>query len=150
MKTGSSFLMDTNILVRGASETDPQHDIAVEAVESLTKKRQNLCLLPQNIIEFCNVATRPADKNGLGLTVKETLERVADFERVFKLLPEDKAIFARWKILVEKHEVKGKNVHDARIAASIQFHQIEHLLTFNVDDFKRFDGFNIVHPKDVL
>ena len=149
MKTGS-FLLDTNILVRSANSDDLNHTVATQAIKKLSDKKHQIYLLPQNIIEFCSVSTRPKINNGLGLTVKETLERVKKFENFFGVLSEDSAIFARWKILVEKHEVKGKNVHDARIAASIQFHQIEHLLTFNVDDFKRFDGFNIVHPKDVL
>jgi predicted nucleic acid-binding protein len=44
----------------------------------------------------------------------------------------------------------GVQVHDARIAASMNAHGITHLLTFNSGDFKRFQGIIALSPQDVI
>ncbi len=43
----------------------------------------------------------------------------------------------------------GKQVHDARLVAAMITHHITHLLTFNIDDFKRFSAIVVVHPRSV-
>lgn len=43
----------------------------------------------------------------------------------------------------------GKKVHDARLVAAMITHQITHLLTFNIDDFKRFSEIVVVDPRSV-
>ncbi len=58
-------------------------------------------------------------------------------------------VFSRWLELVTTHDVKGKQIHDARLAASLKAHNIETLPTLNSDDFKRYDV-NVVHPREVL
>ncbi|AFZ49485.1 hypothetical protein [Dactylococcopsis salina] len=65
----SSYLVDTNILLRSADRSHPSSTSATNAIEIL--------LLP--------------------------------------LLPETPAIFEQWEKLVKTYEVKGVNVHDARL-----------------------------------
>jgi predicted nucleic acid-binding protein len=45
--------------------------------------------------------------------------------------------------------VVGKQAHDARLVAVTLVHGITHLLTFNTDDFKRYDEITVVNPKDI-
>jgi predicted nucleic acid-binding protein len=45
--------------------------------------------------------------------------------------------------------VKGVEVYDARIVASMNVHGIGHLLTFDINDFKRYKGISVVSPADV-
>ncbi|MEA5618184.1 hypothetical protein VB711_10105 [Cronbergia sp. UHCC 0137] len=59
-------------------------------------------------------------------------------------------IFTEWESLVIKHQVMGKQVHDARLAAAMVAHNITHLLTFNVDDFKRFSVIVVVDPRSIV
>jgi len=59
------------------------------------------------------------------------------------------AIFSEWEQLVIKHQVMGKQVHDARLVAAMVSHNITHLLTFNLDDFKRFSEIIAVDPRNV-
>jgi predicted nucleic acid-binding protein len=47
-------------------------------------------------------------------------------------------------------EIKGKNAHDARLAAAAMRHGVPALLTFNADDFKRFERLTILTPALVL
>jgi predicted nucleic acid-binding protein len=67
----------------------------------------------------------------------------------FPLLDDIPAIFAVWLRLVTTHQVTGRRVHDARLAAVMLAHGVTHLLTFNGDDFRQFTEIVIVEPPDV-
>jgi len=95
------------------------------------------------------VATRPVDVNGLGLTPVVTAQRVEEFLQRFDLLSDQTRVFTYWRALVERYERKGKQVHDARLVAVMQAHGVEHLLTFNVDDFKAYTDIKAMHPAEV-
>jgi predicted nucleic acid-binding protein len=41
----------------------------------------------------------------------------------------------------------GKQIHDANLVATMRAHRVRHLMTFNVDDFRRYAGIiDIVTP----
>jgi hypothetical protein len=40
-------------------------------------------------------------------------------------------------------------VYDARLAATMLVHGIEHLLTLNVTDFSRYSGLMALHPNSI-
>ena len=67
-----SFLLDSNILVRLSQLESPQHPTANAAIMFLYSNSEKLFIVPQNIVEFWSVATRPVEKNGLGLSIPET------------------------------------------------------------------------------
>ena len=83
------YLADTNIILRLAEPAHPMHRAALNAVKKLFADGHNLCLIPQNLIEFWNVATRPANKNGLGWTTAQTDAEVGGLEAVFTILPDN-------------------------------------------------------------
>ncbi len=143
------YLTDTNIILRLSEPAHPMHGEALRAVKKLFNDGHNLCLIPQNLIEFWNVATRPANKNGLGWTTAQTDTEVADLESIFTILPDSPAIYAEWRRLVVIHSVSGKQVHDTRLAAAMNIHNITNLLTFNTDDFKRFSNIITTNPTTV-
>lgn len=68
---------------------------------------------------------------------------------VFTLLAETTEVFTLWLELVTNHQVHGKQVHDTKLVAIAKAHDVEHLLTLNGDDFKRFD-LSVVHPNEVV
>lgn len=144
-----SYLVDTNILLRSAQPSHPMHADATRAVGQLLADGEILSVIPQNIIEYWAVATRPVSANGLGLSVDETILEVARLKSIFQILPDNAAIFSEWEGLVSKHSVKGKEVHDARIVAAMLAHGVTHLLTFNTDDFKRYTQITAINPADV-
>ena len=63
-----SYLLDTNILLRFIVPEHPLNGVRVEATDKLKADNKKLFIAPQNLIELWNVATRPKQKNGLGLT----------------------------------------------------------------------------------
>ena len=56
-------LLDTNILLRLLNPADPEYGIVRSAVDALVARGDQLCFVWQNLVEFWNVCTRPADKN---------------------------------------------------------------------------------------
>jgi len=129
------YLIDTTILARLANAADAQH------------------ITPQVLVEFRNVATRPAAVNGLGLSTIDTEAQAATFEARFALLAETADIYPAWKALVGALGVIGKQVHDARLVAVCHVYGVTHLLTFNVSHFVRLAGFGagvvVVDPTGV-
>ena len=144
------ILADTTILVRAVNLDDPLYTAAAEALEALVARGRVLVIAPQNIMEFWAVATRPKEaRGGLGLSQQLTRAEVAGFARTFRLLPETRQVFAEWVRLAEQCAVAGKQVHDARLAAWMRVHGISEILTFNVDDFRRYPGITPVDPREV-
>ncbi len=144
-----SYLVDTNVLLRYAQKSHMMRPDARRALVTLRKQAEELCIIPQNIIEFWAVATRPLANNGLGLIVDEAARETKKLKRIFKLLPDAPAIFAEWEQLVIRHQVTGKPTHDTRLVAAMMAHHLTHILTFNTDDFKRFSGITVVNPTSV-
>lgn len=133
-----AYLLDTNILLRTLVTEDPSYQCTQDAITSLRRARERLFIAPQNLIELWNVATRPADKNGLGLDPNQVEAEVTRLKELFILLPDTEQLYPEWERLVKTYEVKGKKVHDTRLVAFMLVHRLSHILTFNVKDFQRF------------
>ena len=146
-----SFLLDTSILVRAVEPESPLFDPTIRSIELLRSKGEELMVVPQNLVEFWAVATRPISANGLGLSTVETENQIAQVKLHFILRQENETIFENWAALVNQYQVIGKTTHDARIVAAMQSHGISDLLTFNVADFSRYIPSISVHsPHDIL
>jgi len=143
-------LVDTNILLRSAQPNHPQSSQATHAVSRLIRQRDAVFFCSQNIAEFWNVATRPADKNGLGLSQEEVLREVSNIEGLLTLLPDIPAIYTAWKAIVRDHKVQGVQVYDARLVALMSVYAIESILTFNDADFQRYRNITVIHPTSAI
>jgi predicted nucleic acid-binding protein len=106
----------------------------------------------QNAAEFWVVCTRPkgGKSNGLGLKAHQAERFFSRFEPLFTILPETASVYAEWKRLVIAHGVSGARAHDTRLVAIMLAHGVENILTFNVSDFRRYAGIQVVHPTDIL
>lgn len=136
-----AYLIDTTILGRLANASDLQHSVAARAVLELHRCGEMLHVTPQVMVEFRNVATRPAALNGLGLSTQDTEALAVAHEARFPLLAETPAIYPAWKSLVGGLGVIGKQVHDARLIAVCHVYAVTHVLSFNVAHFARLAGF---------
>lgn len=145
------YLADTNIILRLVNRHDPLHTTIRVAVRKLRDEGHQACLVPQNCIEFWNVATRPTTRNGYGLSIGEVDKSLQLIERLFSILPEQPVVYGTWRKLVLQFRVAGVQVHDARLVAAMQVHSITHILTANTDDFTRYAGIGLVaiHPTNV-
>ncbi|HAZ45864.1 MAG TPA: PIN domain nuclease [Cyanobacteria bacterium UBA11369] len=144
-----SYLVDSNVLLRLVYRLDSMHGDAENAYTMLREQNQVLCVVPQNLIEFWAVATRPTSANGLGLTIEEAAHESSLLKSLYTLKSDTPEIYTTWEQLVIKYQVRGKQVHDTRLVAAMVVHQITHLLTFNTDDFKRFTEITTVDPRQI-
>ena len=71
----------------------------------MKRRKEQLFIAPQNLIELWNVATRPADRNGLGLSPDEAQVEVARLKELFVLLPDREQIYPEWERLVKTYKV---------------------------------------------
>jgi predicted nucleic acid-binding protein len=145
-----SYLVDTNVLLRSVQKTHPMQLDSTRSIELLIHHGEVVSVIPQNLIEFWAVATRPTLNNGLGMSVNEAAQHIAAFKTALELLSDTDSIFKEWLRLVVQHQVIGKQVYDARIAAAMSMHNLTHLLTFNDGDFKRFTENTVVNPQSVV
>ncbi|MGK7933376.1 MAG: type II toxin-antitoxin system VapC family toxin [Microcystaceae cyanobacterium] len=141
-----TYLVDTNILLRLKQTTHPMHQSALQAVTVLKRGSERLYIVPQNLIEFWVVATRPERVNGLGLSFEQATLAIEDIKQIFPLCQDTPAIYQQWEKLIKKYKVMGKQAHDARLVAAMITHQIEKILTFNTEDFLRYSEIIPVNP----
>ena len=148
------YLLDTNILLRFANTSDAAHDLASKAVELLFRRKDQLFVTPQVLIEFWNAGTRPVAVSGLGMSLDEAVKHIQSFEVQFQMLAEPADVWVRLKSIGTSAKVIGKQIHDARLVAICHLHSIPNILTFNGRHFARFaaigPGLNIVEPATVL
>jgi predicted nucleic acid-binding protein len=143
------YLIDTNILLRLADTEDSRHMLVTQAIEVLLGRGDEILIAPQCFYELWSVVTRPKNVNGLEWTLNRTRLEVDRLRDSFAVLPETPSVFLIWLELVTTYQVSGKQVHDARLAATAKAHEIENFLTLNVADFKRFD-LKATHPSEVV
>jgi predicted nucleic acid-binding protein len=55
-------------------------------------------------------------------------------------------VFPVWRRLVVEYGISGKPTHDARLVAAMMASGIKYVLTFNIADFVRFAGIEVLHP----
>lgn len=142
-------LIDTNILTRSIQPSHSMHTPAVNAVSELKIRGNDLCVFPQNLVEFWAVATRPESANGLGMSTSEAEIALSRIKSLFRLLQDNALIHREWERVVVQYSVSGKNTHDARLVAAMKTHGLNQLLTFDEDDFKRYTDITVLSPRSI-
>jgi predicted nucleic acid-binding protein len=142
-----SFAVDTNVLLRSIDDGNVAQSIVQTGLLALRNRGEILSIFPQNLIEFWSVATRPLANNGLGFSIAKAAEEIGSLKNLFALQADTPEIFSEWEKIVLQYQVSGKQVHDARLVAAMTVHNLTHLLTFNIADFKRFTPITAVSPQ---
>lgn len=144
------ILLDTNIVLRLGDKSHAMHGEALAAIDWLNANGHECLIVPQVLYEYWVVATRPAEKNGLGMLVAHADAAISQWIALFRLLLDERGVFGHWRELVTAHDVKGRNAHDARLVAAMQRHGVTHILSFNKSDFTRFTAISAITPAELL
>ncbi len=146
-----AYLIDTNIILRMAQPNNPMCAEALNALGVIRRRGEDHYLTHQNLVEFWRSATRPIERNGLGMSLAEASAELHRVEALFPILPDVPEIYPEWKRIVLEYGVMGVNVHDARLVAVILVHGLTQILTFNTRDFTRYaNEITPVHPGTVV
>jgi predicted nucleic acid-binding protein len=146
-------LLDSGILLRLVNADDQSHPIVKQAVDILIADNEELWIATQNIAELWNVATRPIANNGLALPPAEIArlydETIAPICGVLTEAESHPVVFRR---LLKQYDVVGKQVHDARLVASMLTWQIDSILTLNERNFRRYEpeGISVLTPSSIV
>jgi predicted nucleic acid-binding protein len=143
------YLVDSNVLLRWVKPDHRDYPRIVLAIDAILRSDGVLCFTSQNVAEFWNACTRPAERNGFGLSPQETDRRTRVFEEKLRLLPDNLAVHIEWRKLLVSHSVSGVQVHDARLVAAMHVHGVKRILTFNNKDFARYTDIEALHPGSV-
>jgi predicted nucleic acid-binding protein len=134
--------VDTNILLRSMIPVMVRHQEADALVQQMWAANTELWINGQVIREFIVQATHPKT-----LPVPMTINEINAIKRVFQVADETAAVRDKLLELIKEYPTQGKQVHDANLVATMLAYGIDTLLTFNIDDFKRFaDKIKIVSP----
>lgn len=145
-----AFVVDSNVLILAVNAGHQWSQEAREALEAYLRRDPHGMVTLQIKAEFWNVATRPKENNGLGLPPSEAAVRLLNLDPVLTVLHDTAAVHEAWMKLLLKHQVRGRQVHDARIAASLIAHGVTRILTYNPADFARYaPAVTPVHPSQV-
>lgn len=131
-------ILDTNVLLAATDEAREDHEDAIAAIDLWPASGVVLYTSGQILREYLAVATRPVDRNGLGMGQPDAVANVRALRTRLNLLAEDVKVSERLLELLETVECAGKQVHDANVVATMLVHGIDTVVTRNVDDFVRF------------
>lgn len=141
----SRWFVDANILVFAANPLSPWHTAAVMRLREARRDKISLVVSPQVVREFIAAASRFAAGESPPPT-DPILENVRRIRAGFILVDETAATMDRLADLLKTIPTRGKQVHDANIAATMLTHGIPTLLTHNTVDFARFAGLIRIVP----
>lgn len=97
--------------------------------KNLRERQLIPCLALQVVIEFWNVATRPISANGFGWNVQDVAGYLLELLDSVELLDGDGVVAYIWFYLASTRRIQGKQVHDARLVATMLAHEVRYLLT---------------------
>jgi len=131
------LFVDTNILLEA---TDLRRRHRANAMIVL-ERHPSLVMSAQIAREYLVVCTRPAEANGLGMTVRAALDNLAELRAAIRLLAEERPLLPTLLSLLDEVPCNGKAIHDAAVVAAMRVHGIRPLLTLNPRHFDRFAAY---------
>lgn len=144
------YVVDTNVWVAMFDENRSDHAAALSGFQRLRRSKHTFVVFPQILAEFWNVLTRPESaRGGFGLTTQQTELRLRFIERAATPIPEPDQTYVAWRALLLKYEIMGIAFHDARIAAAMQCLGLTHIVTSNVNDFRRYGHIRAIDPTEI-
>jgi len=139
-------LIDTGVLLRAFDADSADHLVVRQSIRQLLVRQERRVVAVQNLAEFWNVSTRPADKNGYGLSIDRVKRRMHWIEQLCEVVTEDSVSLRLWKDLLTTHSITGVAVHDARLVSVMLAHGISRVLTLNDRDFRRYSSIAVLTP----
>lgn len=143
--TVRSIFVDTNVITRTTVRTAPSHIETRQYIATLLRRRDQLYISQQVIREYLTNATR-AQTYSDAIPMADALREVERLRESFTVLYENRRSLDTLLDLLSRVTVKGKGIYDANIVATMVANGVTHLLTNNVSDFVRYQGYIRVLP----
>lgn len=142
---GRTFV-DTNVLLRALHLQIPGHVEAEASLQRFKADDVELWISRQVVREYLVQITHP--KTFVApLSIGEIKRQVEAILSLFHVADESAEVTAQLMSILEAYPTRGKQIHDTNIVATMLAYGVDTLLTFNREDFRRFeDRITIVTP----
>ncbi len=133
------MFIDTNVFVNSRVPDAPAHAVARDRLEQSFEGDEPLRISRQIVRKYLSVVTRPQTWP-VAISREEALDDANTLMRNFEILEDGPVVAELLITLCRDVLVGGSQIHDANIVATMLAHGEHRLLTFNVADFRRFEG----------
>lgn len=127
MTDAKRIFVDTNVLIRATITSAPLHQEARVMLNRLSDAEVELWISPQVIREYIVNATR-GQTYAQPVATDEVLDQIRRFRSVFQVAEETTAVLDRLLSLVSEVPLRGKQVHDINIVATMLVYEIDTLI----------------------
>lgn len=138
--------VDSNLLVYAHREDSTWHEAAHEAMRGLAEGHEAWAIPWPCVHEFLSIVTHPRIYDP-PTSVLHALDQVEAWleSPSLELLAESGSYWQALRRVVEKGQVAGAQIHDARVVALCQHHGVRELWTAD-RDFGRFPDLAVRNP----
>ena len=131
------MFIDTNVLVYFRILEAPDHAVARARLERAFQDPEPLRISRQVMREYLSVVTRPQTWP-VPISRDDALDDLDRFVRSFEILEDGPVVTESLIALCREVPVRGRQIHDANIVATMLAHGERRLLTFDTGDFRRY------------
>ncbi|OQX97796.1 MAG: hypothetical protein B6I24_07550 [Bacteroidetes bacterium 4572_128] len=140
--------LDTNILVYLTLQDFDieKHQTVTALLNELYENDKQLIISTQILREFYAVVTNGKYLEN-PLTPEQANMQIDYFKSIFTVCSVDLNVIKELQKIMVDNQIKGQNIHDATIAATMKANKIEKIWTYNKKDFNKFEKINPIKPK---
>jgi len=139
MTGANRVFLDTNLLMYAVIPESPRYFHARGILQRLEQSDAEAWVSRQVLREFLAGMSRPQVFAG-GFSASDMLTAMLEYERQLFVAEDHALVTEQLCLLIEKVPSGGKQIHDANIVATMLAFDIPQLITYNLDDFRRFSG----------
>lgn len=142
------LLIDTNVLVYAHNQDSSFHKQSLSLVKAAIAREFRGVLAEQNLLEFYSIIT---DKKRVfkPLPAIKAQEILEDYLKLpLEVIYPNGETIKILSMLCQQYKIKNGQVFDAYLAATMLSHQINHIVTANVKDFKSFIEIKTISIED--
>lgn len=140
-------LLDSNILIYALDSASAFHHEAKSLREEALRAKIQACVCPQVLMEFFAVITNPR-KVRAPLTsqkAREEVEKYLTSTNILKIYPTED-LLERMVTFLTKYEIKGTQIFDLQLVATMLANGVTRIYTYNQSDFTQFKEVKAILP----
>lgn len=140
-------LVDTNVLIYAFTKDSEYYKSSRELLNKAQEGELSLCITPQVLAEFYAIATDPR-RTSVPQEPHETANVIDQLlampGMVLLSLPVD--VVNRWTTLIRQHPVRGSDIFDVQLVATMLGNGVNQIYTYNRLDFEKFSEIEVLTP----
>ena len=140
-------VLDANILAYAVNADAPQHAASRALLDAATDSSIRLYVTFQILCEFYSLITN-SRRVAVVSSPTEALRMISGMLALpgIRVLATPARAVAGWMQLLQRRPVRGADVFDLQIVATMQAHGIQRIYTFNTSDFEVFSELAVLTP----